>query len=281
MAFLFHFCCMIFLCFNGELLPANQPIITAQNRAFRYGDGLFETIKIFESKIILAEYHFDRLFFGLKLLGIKTTQIVKEDISNQIIDLCRKNNCLQSARVRLAVYRDETTNEGSYVIEANPLQLPNALNQVGWSIELYPFARKSMDAFANLKTANYLPYILADKYAKEKNKDECIVLNTENNLSDASKANIFLIKRGEIYTPALHQGCVNGVVRRFLIEEFRRMNITLYQKEINEQMLFDADEVFLTNSINHMRWIGSFREKQYKKDVVFELYNHVFSTFYR
>lgn len=279
MAFLFHFCPMGFICFNGNFLPADQPVITAQNRGFKYGDGIFETIKIFDNRMVLEEYHFDRLFFGLQLLRIAFLDVAKEEIVKQILVLCEKNKCPGAARVRLAVYRNED-DTASYIIEAMPLSVPNQLNKDGWSVDLYPFARKSMDAFANLKTANYLPYVLADKYAKEKGLDECIVLNASNHICDASKANIFLVVKDEIFTPALHQGCVNGVMRRFLLEEFKKLGVTVYQKEIEEKMLFDADEVFLTNCINDMRWVNSFRDKRYKKDFASEVYQRLFSTIY-
>src|SRR4030095_10075619 len=103
------------------------------------------------------------------------------------------------------------------------------------------------------KSANYLPYVLADLHAKETGCEESIVLNTENNLCDASKANIFLLVKDEIYTPALHQGCVNGVKRRYIIEELKKEKIIVQQKQINESLLFEADEVFLTNAINDIR----------------------------
>ncbi len=271
---------MSFLCFNDEFLPSDQPLITVQNRGFRYGDGVFETIKIFQGKIILDTFHFDRLFLGLQLLCINPSNIDKDKIAKQIADLCKMNNCRESARVRLAVFRNDD-NSASYVIEAVPLAVPNRLNETGWTIDIYPFARKSMDAFSNLKTANYLAYVLADKYASEKAVNECLVLNTENKICDASKANIFLVKKNEVFTPALHQGCVSGVMRRLVIEELKKAGYTLYQKEVDEKMLFESDEVFLTNSINDIRWVGSFRNKTYANGFVTRLYEQVCSTIYR
>lgn len=270
---------MNFICLDNDFLPADGPVFTAQNRGFRYGDGIFETIKIVDGKILLEQFHFDRLSFGLQLLQISSLNLNTSDISNRILILCEKNNCLASARVRLAVYRNED-NTASYVIEAVPLPAPNQLNEKGWAIDLYPYARKSMDAFSNLKTANYLPYVLADKYAKEKALDECIVLNSENNLCDASKANIFLVIKGEVYTPALHQGCVNGVMRRFIIEELKEKGIRVHQKEINENLLTIADEVFLTNCINDMRWVRSFRNYVYQCDFIKTFYQQIRSAIY-
>ena len=280
-AFLFHFCNMNFICFNGEILP-EQNLFTPQNRGFRYGDGVFETIKIFRGEILLEEFHFDRLFSSLALLKlIASNNFTQEILARNILDLCAINKCLNSARVRLAVFRGKE-NKAEFVIEASYLDEEiNQLNEEGWKIEIYPLVRKTCDAFANLKSANYLPYVLADLYAKEAGCQESIVLNTYNNLCDASKANIFLVLKDEVYTPALHQGCVNGVKRRFVIDELKKEGFTVYQREVDEELLLRANEVFLTNAINDMRWVKTFRNKTYGKAFTKEFHRKIFSTIYR
>jgi branched-chain amino acid aminotransferase len=256
-------------------------VITVQNRSFRYGDGVFETIKIFRSEILLSEYHFDRLFTSLSLLKIPVPVYLScEKLRKDILDLCNLNSCQNSARVRMAVYRDEENNAG-IVIEAYPLdEKVNALNEDGWLIDIYPYARKSTDPFANLKSANYLPYVMADLYAKENAQDECLVLNCDNKISDASKANVFLVLKKDVYTPALHQGCVNGVKRRFIIEELKKQAVAVHQQAIDEEMLFEADEVFLTNAINDIRWVKSFRNKNYSNFFIAEFYKKICAGVY-
>lgn len=260
-----------------------QPtLFTPQNRSFRYGDGIFETIKIFRGKILLADYHFDRLLTSLSLLKINPSFFLTRDkMQENILELCKLNNCENSARVRLAVYREEDNNAG-FVVEANFLEANiNSLNEEGWRIDIYPLVRKSCDAFANLKSANYLPYVLCGIYADENKLDECLVLNSNNKLCDASKANIFLILNKEVFTPALHQGCVNGVKRRFIIERLKKSGIVTRQTTIDEAMLLAADEVFLSNAINDIRWVRSFRDKTYTKDFITDFYKKNFSTIYR
>src|SRR5438045_876598 len=117
------------ICFNGQFFPENQPILTVQNRSFKYGDGLFETIKVLNGSIQLSQYHFERLFSSLPLLKITIGESINpESLSKNIIELCSKNNCLELSRVRLAVYRNEKNNSG-YVIEANRLSTEsNRLN---------------------------------------------------------------------------------------------------------------------------------------------------------
>lgn len=259
-----------------------QPLFTSQNRGFRYGDGVFETIKFFKGRILLEELHFDRLFTSLHLLKILAREnFTPEAIRQNIIALCQLNNCSNLARVRLAVYRNNNSSAG-FVIETHSLETEvNELNKEGWKVDLYPYARKSCDAFANIKSANYLPYVMADLYSKESGVQETILLNTENNLCDASKANIFLVIKNQVYTPALHQGCVNGVKRRFVIEELKNRGLVVHQQVIQEQHLLNADEVFLTNAIKDIRWVNSFKNTKYGNSFVMNFYKNVFTGLYQ
>jgi branched-chain amino acid aminotransferase len=269
---------MAFLCFNGDFLPHNEPVFTAQNRSFRYGDGVFETMKIYYGKIILDSFHFDRLFLSLKMLQIKNDWN-KTDLAELVLELCKKNGCIDLARVRLAVFRNNG-NRAEFVIEANAISADtNQWNEKGLTIDVYPYARKNPDAFSNLKTANFLPYVLAELFAKERGLDDALVLNASNFLCDTSKANIFLIRDNEIYTPALHQGCISGVMRRFLLEALKKNN-RIHQDEISEQQLLEADEVFLTNSIFDLRWVQKFRSKIYSGDQSFAIHRQIISALY-
>lgn len=270
---------MNFVCFNRNFLPADEPIFNSQNRSFRYGDGVFETMKIYNGKILLDQFHYDRLFLSLKMLQIENT-LESSDLSQLILELCSINDCIALGRVRLAVFRNDQ-NKAEFVIEAFPLLREEIeWNEKGLTIDLYPYARKNADAFSNLKTANFLPYVLAELFAKERGLDDTIVLNAFNQLADSSKANIFLIKKNEIFTPALHQGCVSGVLRRFLFDELKKNNYRIHQQEISEQQLLEADEVFLTNSIYDIRWVEKFRDKNYSSEQVFSIYQKIILPLY-
>lgn len=271
---------MNFVCFNGRFIAEEEPIFNAQNRSFRYGDGIFETIKVYHKKILFEEYHFERLLLGLQLLHI-THSYSTALLSQNIVELCKKNNCSELARVRLAIYRSRH-NEAEYIIEASSLFKEFVQwNQNGLTIGIYPYARKNTDAFSNLKTANFIPYVLAEKYAKENGMDDAIVLNAFDKLCDASKANIFLIKQKALFTPALHQGCINGVMRKFLIDEIKQMGYPIYQTEISEKELLEADEVFLTNSVYDMRWVKSCKGKNYACDETLLIYQKLLQPLYR
>ena len=272
---------MNLVCLNGTLLPADVPVLTAQNRSFKWGDGIFETIKVWNNQILLEPEHFERLFSGLTLLNIQAAAgQLQEEISKNILLVCQENNCTRSARVRLALFRDENNN-AQYLIEAAPLEPTiNEWSTNGLVVDIYPYARKSMDAFSNLKSASYLPYVLAAAYAKDHHLDDVLVLNHDGDIADSSRANVFLIKNEIILTPPLQQGCINGVMRRFLIDSFKLHKLIVQQKEINEADLLAADEVFLTNCIQDIRWVSQFRSKVYGHHISQRLYHAVIAPLY-
>ena len=257
----------------------------ASNRGYRYGDGLFETMKVVNESIALEQLHFERLFSGLLLLKFDIPKLVTaEKLQEEILHLCRKNECEKLARVRLSVFRgngglydeDKTL---QYVIECWPLnESVNKLNENGLVIDVYKDAQKSCDKFSNLKSANFLPYFMAAQYVKENKLNDCVVLNTKGGIADATIANIFIIKDGAVITPALTEGCVNGVMRRYLMGKLRAMNYDLREELLTVSNLRDADEVFLTNAINGIRWVRQFGDKIYTNLKTVEIYNRFIKT---
>ncbi len=266
-------------------MPADAPVLMASNRSYRYGDGLFETMKLANGKIALADYHFERLFSGLSLLQFEVPKLfVPEKLEQEILLLARKNNCEQLARIRLSVFRgngglydDDRTLQ--YVMECWPLSEPvNQLNENGLVVDIFPDARKSCDQFSNLKSANFLPYSMAALFAKENKLNDCFVLNTHKRICDATVANIFWIKDGNIFTPPLLEGCVNGVMRRYLLEKMRDAGYGIQEIPANVSDLKSADEVFLSNAVNGIRWVGQFRSKKYGNTTTVKIYNDLVRT---
>jgi branched-chain amino acid aminotransferase len=275
---IFLFMDIQFVCYNGEMISKDQPVLVAHNRSFKYGDGVFETMRWKGGHVVLSNYHFERLFNSLKLIQVNTQSVSTNLLMKAIEDLCILNNCTNTARVRLAVYRGENNN-ARYLIEATLLEKTvGDWNEKGLTIDLHPYVRKACDAFANLKTANYLPYVMAELYREERGLDECLVLNAFNNICDGSKSNIFLLFGKEIYTPALHQGCVNGVLRRFIIDELKKYSYTIKQTTVSVELLQQADEVFLTNAIRGVKWVAVFREKNYTGTEARNIYSIIDKT---
>jgi len=269
-----------YISLNGKILPCDKPALLVSNRSYRYGDGLFETIKVINEKIFLEKYHFQRLFSGLSLLQFEIPKLFNaENIKEEILGLCKKNKCEKLARVRFSVflgngglYDEDKTMQ--YVIESWPLdESVNNLNENGLVIGIYPDIKKSCDVFSNLKSANFMPYTMAARFAKTNKLNDCLVLNTNTAIADSTIANVFIIKEGIIKTPGLTEGCVNGVMRRYLLEQLRSTGHEIREEAIAITDLEKADEIFLTNAIRGIRWVKQCRQKIYTNVKTKEIFN--------
>lgn len=275
-----------YVVFNNKMFRKEKVCISPDNRSFRYGDGFFETMKMINGKIILSDYHFERLFASLKLLQFETpNHFTIELFQSQIIELAKKNNHLKLARIRLTVFRGDGSlydviNTPNYLIQT--WQLNNAVNHLnnnGLVVDIYPDAFKSCDKFSNVKSNNYLPYVMAALWVKENNLNDALVLNTHNRIAEATIANVFIIQDGIIKTPALTEGCINGIIRKYLLECFDHDKINYEQTNINNSDITKASEVFLTNAINGIRWVKQIKNTNYKNELTQKIYNKFIQKF--
>lgn len=258
--------------YNGKIYKENTPVIGADNRGLRYGDGLFETLKVAHEKILFADEHFARLWKGMKLLQFEPPKLFSPDIlEEQVISLVKKNAQHNLARVRLTIFRsdgglyDARDMKPNYIIQSWALPPGNAdWNSNGLVLGIYPDAKKSCDLFSNCKHNNYLPYLMAALKAKEAKWNDAIVLNVHNRVCDSTIANIFLVKGEQIFTPSLSEGCVAGILRTQAITILRENDIPVTETAISIDTLMNAEEVFLTNSIYEMRWVQSIADKTYE-----------------
>lgn len=248
---------------NGKVTTEEEIYISPNNHSFRYGDGCFETMKVVNGQIILPQLHFQRLFSSLAILKFSIPSFfTAEYLSGLIIHLVHINHQPAAARVRLVVYRgdgglyDLESNEPQFIIQSFPgSHSSDYFNQKGLVINTFPDGRKSIDRFSSIKSNNYLTYVMGAIWARENDLDDCIILNAFNRIADATIANIFMVKEGIIITPPLTEGCINGVMRRYLIKCFAENNIPFAETEIQPQPLSQATEVFLTNATYGIRWV--------------------------
>ena len=254
---------MIYLNYNGKLFKEGSPLIAADNRGLRYGDGLFETMKFLNGKLLNEDEHFSRLWKGLKVLEFEIPKhFTTELLQQQITELVKKNVHEASARIRLTIIRgdgglyDVKSHKPSYIIQSWSLPPGNEKwNSNGLVLGIYDAAKKSCDILSNLKHNNYLVYVMAALAAKKEKWNDAIVLNTAGHLCDSTIANIFIIKDHTVFTPSLNEGCVAGVTRKLLIKYLQSMNFAIVEKSLTVAELLSADEVFLTNSMYNIRWV--------------------------
>ncbi|MEO6636993.1 MAG: aminotransferase class IV [Ginsengibacter sp.] len=271
--------------FNNKFYADNSPVVSPANRGLRYGDGLFETMKSSNGKIINTDFHFERLFAGLSLLQFDVPkQFTKDFILKKIGELCLKNKHREKVRIRLMIFRgnggifDPENYLPNYIIESWDLPDKSSLNENGLTIDIFPDAKKSCDIFSNIKSNNYLPYAMAALYAKKNRLNDCILLNSFERICDSVIANVFIVTENDIYTPPLSEGCVAGTMRRWMLEKFAFENLTVSEKILSVDDVLNADELFLTNAIYHIKWVKSFRDKNYSNSSVRKIFNRMLQT---
>lgn len=270
------------ICFNGKIIDASEPVFTSTNRGYRYGDGFFETMRVANRTIPLLTYHIKRIQYSLQLLGYTEPVHSLAEIVDQIFELCEKNKCSHSARVRLSFSNGngsvfDANQNMDYLIEAVELNSGyNTLNENGLTTGLCHSVKKSCDSYANLKSANYLFSRVAAEFAKEKSWDDALILNQHNHICETTVTNIFWIKNNEIFTPPLSEGCVKGVMRAYLINTIGNVA----EKICTLEDLKNADEIFLTNAVTGIRWVWKFENTTYHHKKTSTLYKELISPLF-
>ena len=293
MVFLCYFQQVKYICIDGKFLEDNQPAFQANNRSYRYGYGLFETMRLHHNAILFEDLHFERLFSGIRLLKMHTGDPdFREDLVRNIKKLSELNHCNNSARVRLSISAGDggafDRNENlHWLIECQPFESFDPRNTEGLHIDIFPDARKQADVFSHLKSANFLPYVMAAQHAREHILDDCLVLNEHSAIADASTANIFLVREGLLLTPALSEACIDGVARRYLINQtdngflqLKNTRLRMEETRINIEDLVDAEEVFLSNALHGIRWVHQFRDNSYTSSISEKIYQQYFQPLY-
>jgi branched-chain amino acid aminotransferase len=263
-----------YLFFNGQFLKNDQPLVGADNRGLRYGDGLFETLKINEGVIALANHHWQRLFGGLQALQFQCPSYFTPTwLESNIHQLCKKNGHT-NARVRLSVVRgngglyDPQNHAPNCIIQSWSLPEGNGqLNENGLVIGIYDKAKKVIDDFSNIKTNNYLPYTMAALHAKQQRWNDALILNSAGCICDATIANVFIVKNEIVYTPPLTEGAIAGVMRRLALEQLPMAGFAVQEKPISTENIFQADEIFFTNAIYTLRWVQLCDQKRYSNKI--------------
>jgi branched-chain amino acid aminotransferase len=260
---------------NDEFVAANHPVIGVQNRAFRYGDGLFESMRMDNGKLKFAEQHADRLRAGMKALKMDGSNLMDEYFLKQkTAELCKKNKLKDHIRFRLSVYRageglyTPESNKAGYVLEASPLAQPTyELNKKGLIVDVYDEITKPVNKLSNYKTTNSLLYVMAGLYKKQHSLDEAFILNQHGFLCESISSNVFVVYDKQIYTPALSEGCVAGVMRSVVMNMAKSNNIPLIEAQINPEVLKEAEEVFITNATGGIRWVMGYGRKRYFNEI--------------
>lgn len=273
---------------DGQFFRDDKLLAGANSRGLRYGDGAFETMKVNAGQIQLGDWHMERLFAALELLQFNwPPYFTPTYLLNIIQQLVHRNGHSELARVRLMVYRgngglyDPENHYPHHIIQSWVLPAPNhQWNENGLVLGIHEAARKSMDVLANHKTNNYLSYILGALEAKKEKWNDALMLNTAGRICDATIANIFLVEKERIITPALEEGPVAGVMRRFLISRLKEQGRVVLEEPVSVERIMAAEELFLSNSIYGMRWVQSLGGSSYRMNQTRAIYESTIRPFF-
>lgn len=263
--------------FNGRFLDEHSSFLNQGNRALRYGDALFETMRASNGVIFFWEEHYLRLMASMRMLRMEIPMnFTLEVLEDSILELLTANALDKgAARIRFTVFRQDgglylpKTNEISYIIETEALSSSFYLmNEMAYEVELYKDFYVNPDMLSTLKTNNKILNVTGSIYAKENGYDNCLLLNTAKQVVEGLNGNIFIVSGNKVKTPALSDGCLNGIIRQKLVGIIGKTeNLELEVASISPFELQKADELFLTNSIVGIQPITKYRKKEFKNRI--------------
>lgn len=257
---------------NGSLIAYNLPFAGPEHRGLRYGDGLFETMLLMDGCIPLFRFHESRLAESAQILGYKLESNFFDSLKSRIKNLVQAQQSTEHGRLRLSIFRKGSgtyfpdQQEVDSLIEFIPVAAGQLLQMAPHLIlDVYPHHRKPINTLGGLKTANALLYILAGAWSREQQLSDAVILNEKGRICETVNSNIFLIKRDEIWTPPLSEGCLMGVMRGYLLQMLKELNITVKEIPLEINVLDEADEVFLTNGYWGIQPVMGYKKLRYFK----------------
>lgn len=260
-----------YICLDGEFIRENEPRFFTGNRVFRYNDAIAENIHASATEAQFLDSHIERLADQMKLFSMQIPPYFNaSNFKRLITDLLNKNRIFGGAHIRLTVFRNDSDemipslNEASFQIESIPLSHSHyELNNKGLSIGISDYIRHS-GRIAQIHRANMSLFLLAAIEGKKIGFDNVILLNEDGRLTETIDSNLFLVSRNSIFTPALQLGCIDGIMRKIVVDIAVKAGFRVNdQCSLTPSALLDAEEMFLTNAVTGIRWVGAFQQKRY------------------
>ena len=266
--------------YNGQFVNSERINLNVNDRALRYGDSVFESIKYAHGRINFLEDHYFRLMSSMRILRMEIPMAFSPEYLEEQIRLTLAENNLadKAARVRLQVSRKEgglytpVNNDVNLLISVQEIEHSSyELNEKGLEIDIFKDYYKQKSLLSNIKSGSAILYTVASIYRSENELDECLLLNDDKMVAEAISANVFVVKGNTVTTPPLSDGGLKGVMRKQVLELLPKMGYEVEEKSISPFDLQKADELFLTNASQGIRWVEKYRKKSFGKKVSEEL----------
>ncbi len=247
---------MQYVYLNGEFVESDKASVSVFDHGVLYGDGVFEGIRAYGGRVFRLPEHIDRIFSAAKAIALEIP-MTKEELKQVVVDTCKKNG-LSDCYIRLVI----TRGKGNLGISPLNCEKPTVFC-IAAGIKLYTDEQyeKGMSVITSvqrrnkativdpqIKSLNYLNNILAKIEANRAGAAEAIMLNHDGIVTEATGDNIFIVKNGEILTPPVYIGILDGITRKTVIEAARKEGITVRETEFTLFNVYNADECFLTGT---------------------------------
>lgn len=246
----------MYIYLNGQFVKKEEAAISPFDHGFLYGLGLFETFRVYEGHPFLLDDHIERLNQGMSEIGIEK-HFDREEV-NPILQKLLKINQLTNAYIRFNV----SAGIGEVGLQTEPFKRPNviifpkSLPPAGELVEkrsvLLNIKRNKPEGKERLKSHHFMNNLLAKKEIGAAPEQEGIFLTHEGYVAEGIVSNIFWKKGNILYTPSLRTGILNGITRQFILELAKTMQIDSQEGLYRPEEIQEADEVFVTNSIQEI-----------------------------
>lgn len=246
----------MFVYLNDKVVPAAEAKVSVFDHGFLYGDGIYETLRVYDGVVFLLDEHLERLYRSASLIGLD----VPKDIAGIKLALYEtlQANELKEAYVRLTVSRGEgeigldpaLCRQPTFVVIAKELkEYPRSYYSEGIDIIIAETKRNHREALnPQIKSLNFLNNILAKIEAKHAGAYEAIMTSVDGFLAEGTISNIFFVKDAVLCTPSIEVGILDGITRRLVLDLATRTSIEVREGAFTPDDLFNAAEVFITNT---------------------------------
>ncbi len=265
---------------DGNIVKEENAKISVLNRGFAYGDSVFETIRVINSKIMFWEDHYFRLMASMRIMRMEIpASFSPEFLEQEIKDIIEANKMENSpVRIRFSVYRLQggyytpATREIGYIISTEVLESPfYLLNEDTYEIELFKDHYVNSGLLSTIKSNNRAVNVLGSIYARENGYHNCLLLNEKKSVVEALNGNIFLVKGNTVKTPPINDGVLNGIIRKQLINILKKSDYELEETSISPFELQKADELFISNVAMGIQPVTKYRKKEFQNIVAKDL----------
>ncbi len=239
---------------NGQFVPAEQALVPATDRSFLYGDGVFETIPVYNGKPFRWAQHLERLTRGADFLKIRLAFAPKElrVLAGQLIE----RNQMPNAVLRLTLsrgagergYSPKGAEAPLVVMTLDPMQPVDPQNPPHWRLQTSSYKLPASDPLSSFKTNNKLLQVLARAEAEAADADDALLLNSNSEVAETSSANLFWIYRDTVYTTPTGRGALPGITRAVVLELCQALNLPSNKRVIKPESLRKSDGIFLSLS---------------------------------